>query len=94
MMGRKQLSSKYRAMLTYIKPGCYVEVDSPQQNGTVIRVIKNKYGIPVCVEVESGDGGWDYISLGDVSFFEPYDEYTLTLSEFEDDGLGGGNFYD
>ncbi|MPM13741.1 hypothetical protein SDC9_60100 [bioreactor metagenome] len=90
MRGVKQPSSKFRAMLTYIKPGCYIEAENPQQNGTVAQVITNKYGIPVCAKVESGDGGWDYISMDSVSFFEPYDEYAITLSEFEGDEAGGG----
>ena len=79
----KMPNSHYRAMLAYICPKCYLEVFSPQQSGIVKRVLRNKYGIPVCVEVESGGGGKDYISLDSVDFFEPYDEYPSDMSEYE-----------
>lgn len=80
-----------RAVYTYIKPGCYVECrpdkDGFVQGGTVKKIIKDKYGIPVCVQVDRTPEGnerkrYDYISMERVWFFEPYDEWVSDYSDF------------
>lgn len=90
-------SSSYRNMLDNIHPGCYVEAESTIQGGTVDSVIRNKYGIPVCIKVRYGeDNSIDYISADRVSMWEPYNtfvpdsEYSSTFEELKqlllDDG--------
>lgn len=72
------------AMLDYLKPGCYVETKADSagdiQGGTVSKVIRDMYKVPVCVQVtrEKGAGDrnkYDYIAINRITFFEPYDEY-------------------
>lgn len=85
MTSTRMPNSHYRAMLAYIAPKCYVEVFSPHQSGEVTKVMCNKYGIPVCAEINAGSGGKDYVALSHVNLFEPYNEYPLCVSEYEDE---------
>lgn len=83
-----------RAVHSAIKPQCYVEClpdsNGDIQGGTVTKVIRDRYGIPVCVQVDfSADGSeikkYDYISMDRIWLFEPYDERLPDESEFISD---------
>lgn len=80
-----------RAVYSYIKPQCYVEcapdIHGDVQGGTVDKVIRDKYGIPVCVRVERTPEGakrkqYDYIAMTRIKLFEPYDEWVSDYSDF------------
>jgi len=96
-----QPTASYRNMLDNIHPGCFVEANTTRQSGTVESVIRNKYGIPVCIKVRYGDdNSVDYISADRVSFWEPYDycvsnaEYEETFEEYEEEMLALGYQWD
>ena len=82
----------YRNMLDNIHKGCHVEAESTNQGGTVVSIIKNKDGIPVCLKVaykeENGKTYYDHISVDRISFYEPYSfsvpdyEYSDNYEEF------------
>lgn len=58
----------------YIETGEYK--DGTCQHGTVVEIIRDKYGIPACFKVSIGSGKnicYDYISATAVTFLEPYD---------------------
>lgn len=83
----------YRAMLDYIAPKCYVESESTGQYGTVIKIIRNRNGLPVCVKVKckvpicennKTTTITDYISIDRISFFEPYNTYCISVNEYSD----------
>ena len=66
----------YRNMLDNIHVGCWVESSSTSQYGTVKKIIRNKFKVPVCVQVayedpDSEKEKTDYISLDRVTFYEP-----------------------
>lgn len=81
-----------RAILDNICRGCYVETrtdgDGDIQSGYVIDVIRDKYGIPVCVGVaddnELGSVTKDHISVERIHVFEPYDHYVSDPSGYTD----------
>lgn len=88
--GWQMFTSKYRAMLDYLEPKCYVEAQSSDQHGIVDKVIRNSKGIPVCVrvkskDVDSGKSITDYISVDRIDFFEPYRFYTMDEFEYSED---------
>lgn len=74
----------YRAMLDYIAPKCFVEASSTGQHGNVLQIIRNKFGIPVCVKVD-GYECCDYISVDRIDFFEPWDTYASSLNDYSGD---------
>ncbi len=91
MEGCEMSNASYRAFLDYVVEKCYVESASTTQAGTVKKVIRNRHGIPVCLQVTyGGDDGSkpkiDYISADRVSFFEPWREYTSDLWEYDREG--------
>ena len=61
----------YRSMLINIHPKCYVEAKDGNQRGTVTKVVRDAWGVPVKVKTISG-GREDCIQLDEVEFFEPY----------------------
>ena len=79
----------YRAMLDYIKPGCYVESENTGQHGTVSKVIRSCNGVPVCVRVNVDDRRVDFISVDRITLFEPYDAWCDCLSSYSDDAING-----
>ncbi len=66
----------------------YVETipdsDGRPQGGTVTKVIRDRYKIPVCLEVQSGDGVKDRIPVDRVAFFEQYSNCGYGREIFED----------
>ncbi len=92
LKGWQMTDTLYRAMLDYIAPKCYVEAESTAQYGTIVKVIRNRNGLPVCVKVKCevyiNDNKTitvdDYISIDRISFFEPYDTYCISVNEYSD----------
>ena len=76
--------ARYRAMLDYIAPKCYVEASTTRQGGEVLDVIYNMYDVPVCLKVRHGSGKIDYISVDRIDFWEPFNNFYTDLSEYED----------
>lgn len=94
-------SPSYRNMLDNIRKGCSVESESTGQGGVVESVIRNKYGVPVCIKVRYGeDDSVDYISADRVSFWEPYgsfipdDEYSRDMDDEVQALLDDGYWWD
>lgn len=86
MHGFTQSNADYRNMLDNIHLQCYVESDNVNdlsQGGSVEKIIRNKYGIPVCFKVRCG-GDIDYISADRVTFWEPYDHYSSNEEYWDD----------
>ncbi len=102
----KRTDSPYmRQVMDNIDKKCYVEtradLEGEIQGGTVDKIIRDKYGIPVCVRVVCTPPGqkpqYDFIEVSRISFFEPYDhivdigayssggEYFEECEEFEED---------
>lgn len=84
-------TAEQRMMLDYIKPGCYVETapdaSGDIQGGTVTKVIRDMYKVPVCIQVSNGTSPsgrkkYDYISVERITFFEPYDEYCSPMEYY------------
>lgn len=93
LKGWQMTDTLYRAMLDYIAPKCYVEAESTGQYGTILKVIRNIKGLPVCVKVKckvlTGENNkttttTDYISIDRISFFEPYNTYCISVNEYSD----------
>ena len=71
----------YRNLLDNIHLKCSVEAEDTHQHGDVTGIIRDRYGIPVAVKVEYEENveedtvvhGIDYIAMGDITFWEPYD---------------------
>jgi hypothetical protein len=85
--GWKLNNSEYRAMLDYIEPKCFIEASATGQWGTVVKVIRNKDKIPVCIKVRYSNRHGknnmiDYISVDRIDFFEPYRNCVSNLLEF------------
>ena len=78
--------ARYRAMLDYIAPKCYVEASTTNQGGKVLSVIYNIHNVPVCLKVRHGSGKIDYISVDRVDFWEPFNECCINLGEYEELG--------
>lgn len=88
-------SLSHRALLDLVDIGWYVETRKDKngevQGGNVSKVIRDKYGIPVCLQVPiesehceySGRNKYDYISVDRVVFYEPTCEFPRDLSEYE-----------
>lgn len=76
---------RYREMLDYIEPKCYVEASTTGQGGTVLKVIYNMYNLPVCVKVKHGSGRTDYISIDRIDFWEPFRECAPNLNIYQDE---------
>lgn len=101
LKGLCQPSASYRNMLDNIHPKCYVEASSTGQYGTVEDLVRNKYGIPVCIKVRYGDdNSVDYISVDRIDFWEPFDsrvpdsEYQMTFDEQQKMVLAMGYHWD
>lgn len=79
---------EYRAFLDCVDKNWYVETpplkDGTVQGGTVTKVIRDKFRVPVCLEVDSGDGKKDRISVERISFFEPYNSFVSNYDDYED----------
>ena len=78
--------ARYRAMLDYVAPKCYVEASTTNQGGKVLSVIYNMYDVPVCLKVRHGSGKIDYISVDRIDFWEPYDDRCINIGEYEECG--------
>lgn len=79
----------YRNMLNNIHIGCYVEASTTTQYGYVKKIIRNKFGVPVCVHVlyEGGEENkkkYDYISVDRIDFYEPCN-LVVANEEYYDD---------
>ena len=72
-------AQQYHSFLEHVKNGWYVETqpstDGVIQSGTVIGIICDKFGIPACLKVQSGDNLADHIPVDRVSFFEAEDYF-------------------
>jgi len=101
-IARREILLEKRAFLDLVKAGWYIEtapcVDGMCQGGTVAKVIRDKYGIPVCFKTDGSDDT-DWISADRVMFFEPKDEWVadcwdyMTEEEygaFDDEAPEGG----
>lgn len=79
-----------RSIACWVKPKCYIETmpdrDGIVQSGEVKKVIRDKYHIPVCLKIKSGDGRTDYVPIDRITFFEPYDhDYDYHLDNYRTD---------
>lgn len=74
----------YRQMLDQIGPRDEVEASSTHQSGMVKKVIRDKDGYPVCLEVIRGPE-IDYISIDRISLWEQYDFVPQSYGYYEDD---------
>lgn len=96
--GYRRISTlSYRNLLDNIHKGCYVESESTRQAGTVTQVIRNQYGLPVCLKVEYDHEGLtldDYISVDRISLWEPYSYYVSDESYDESCYLYTDNDFD
>lgn len=81
-------AAQFRAFLESVKERWYVETrpfsDGLVQGGTVTEVMRDKFGIPVCIRVKSGDGCGDLISVERISFFEADGYFDADYSEYQD----------
>lgn len=99
----------YRRLLDNIDEKCYVEAEDTGQFGEVVKVYRDKYGIPAAVEVEytiyddeteeNGITGRDCIALPEITFWEPFDhdapnEDYEDRSDYEDYYLSHGYEWD
>lgn len=64
-------ASEYHRILATIHPKCYVECMEQQRGGTITKVVRDKWGVPIALYVTSGRGE-DCINMTDIDFFEPY----------------------
>ena len=75
--------SQFRAILLDVEPGWPVISSTTNQRGTVVSVIRDKYGVPACLKVkyytewennvrmtpaDGADWGYDYIPIDRVSW--------------------------
>lgn len=80
-----------RAFLDLVGPKWYVETKPDEilgcQGGSVDKVIRDQYGIPVCLRVvyqdAAGKERHDYISTDRVDFFEPWDTWVTDVMEYQ-----------
>lgn len=72
LKGTEMDTGHYRYLLDNVEPSYEVVAYSTQQGGTVEKVIRNRYGVPVCLKVRAGENDEivDYISVDRVSHFE------------------------
>lgn len=81
------LVSDFRNTLDNIHTGCHVSSESTHQCGTVLDVVRDRYGISAAIKVEyedeSGRLGVDYIPAPSVCFWEPFNFY-VPNDEYED----------
>ena len=84
----------FRNMLDNIHPGCFVSSETTRQSGTVLGVIRDRYGVPAAIKVEyeeDGQYGIDYIPAPSVDFWEPFD--TCTPDEEYDNMYEDDSYY-
>lgn len=84
----------FRRLLDNIHNKCYVEAEGTRQYGEVTGIIRDRYGVPVAVEVEykvcNEDRseiiavGKDCIAMSDITFWEPWD-HDAPADDYEDD---------
>ena len=81
-------SRKMREFLDNVDVKWYVETEADKdgkvQNGNVTGVLRDRFGIAVCLELEGGTEDVDYISADRVSFWEPWDYYFANPDDYED----------
>lgn len=81
-------TAQYRAFLESVKEKWYVETrpfsDGAVQSGTVAEVLRDKFNIPVCLRVALGDGGYDFISVDRISFFEADEYFDADYGDYQD----------
>ena len=88
LMAMEDLTPKERAFLDCVDKRWYVETrplsDGYVQGGNVTKIIRDKYGVPVCLQVKDGGEKTDYISVERISFFEPYNNFISDYTDYED----------
>ena len=74
-------AADFQKLLRYIDEDWYVETrpmfDGSVQGGTVQDILRDRYGVPVCLKVISGDGEIDFISVDRVKFYESYSGFSI-----------------
>lgn len=78
--GNYMSDQRFRNILVAIGPKCYIESEATHQGGDVVKIIRDRYGIPACFKVkyekrdDNGDvvSGYDYIPATEISFYEPW----------------------
>ena len=100
----RDISPRQRAFLDYVSKKWYVETapdkNGDVQGGNVTKIIYDKYGVPVCLQVDDHGGKSDYISVERVTFFEPWDCFVSDYSDYEDSDrvhdflIGNGYVFD
>lgn len=74
-------AADFQKLLRYIDEDWYVETrpmsDGSVQGGTVKDILRDRYGVPVCLKVASGDGEIDFISVDRVKLFEAYSGFGI-----------------
>ena len=72
-------SLRMRSFLCNVQNGWYIETapeeDGSCQGGEIDKIIRDQYGIPVCLRVpcnsKNGKRKYDYISVDRIDFYEP-----------------------
>lgn len=81
-------SEQFKEFLRYVREKWYVETrpfpDGAVQEGTVIEVLRDKFDVPVCLRVKSGDGEQDLIAVDRVSFFEADSYFDAEYDGYQD----------
>lgn len=85
-LAKRTSSLQKRAFLDLVDKNWYVETapgkDGKVLGGSVIRVIRDIFGIPIYLKVSSASRSRPvYIHVKEVTFFEPYSEW---VSNFDD----------
>lgn len=70
----------FRRMLDNVTPRCRVEAEYTHQWGSIVEIIRDRYGIPACFKVEPygytednpADWTYDYIPVSEVTLYEPW----------------------
>lgn len=78
---RYMSNHSFRRMLDNVTPKCQVEAEYTHQGGSIVEIIRDRYGIPACFKVEpyrynkDKSPGWtyDYIPVTEVTLYEPWD---------------------
>ena len=77
--------AEFRAFLDCVNVKWYVESSATKLGGSVMKVKRNRHGVPVYLKIKSSDGKTDIISVDAIDFYEPWDNYVSSFEEYMDD---------
>lgn len=86
-----KLAPEKRAFLDHVDKKWYVEsfpdCDGHTQCGYVTGIVRDRFKVPVCLNIKCGDGKKDCISVESVAFYEPYSSFVTDFSEYDETNL-------